>query len=176
MPNMKVRPMTISAMRRKSRRFASDIFLSPNGGYLACLLCAGSLDHLVGKREQIIGYVQPKRLCRLQVNKQLELGRPQHRQVLGLYTLENAASVTADLVVRFRQVCSITDQTAVNCVIALPVNGRDGMACRQRDELRTPEVIEILIGHDDERAGPMLGERLECRVDLACGSGAHDID
>src|SRR5262249_46324203 len=45
-----------------------------------------SLDHLVGKREQIIGYVQPKRLCRLQVNKQLELGRPQHRQVLGLYT------------------------------------------------------------------------------------------
>src|SRR6516162_3575956 len=55
-----------------------------------------SLDHLVGKREQIIGYVQPKRLCRLQVNKQLELGRPQHRQVLGLFTLENAASVTAD--------------------------------------------------------------------------------
>jgi hypothetical protein len=45
-------------------------------------------DHLVGKREQIIGYVQPKRLCRLQVNKQLELGRPQHRQVLGLFTLE----------------------------------------------------------------------------------------
>jgi hypothetical protein len=29
MPNMKVRPMTISAMRRKSRRFASDIFPSP---------------------------------------------------------------------------------------------------------------------------------------------------
>src|SRR6516162_58348 len=135
-----------------------------------------SLDHLVGKREQIIGYVQPKRLCRLQVNKQLELGRPQHRQVLGLYTLENAASVTADLAVRFRQVCSITDQTAVNCVIALPVNGRDGMACRQRDKLCTPEVIEILIGHDDERARPMLGERNESRVDLACGSGAHDID
>src|SRR5215831_8765020 len=34
MPNMKVRPMTISAMRRKSRRFASDIFPSPNGGQL----------------------------------------------------------------------------------------------------------------------------------------------
>src|SRR5262249_49630778 len=40
MPSMKVRPMTISAMRRKSRRFASDIFPSPNGGQLARLLRA----------------------------------------------------------------------------------------------------------------------------------------
>jgi hypothetical protein len=32
---MKVRPMTIRAMRRKSSRFASDIFASPNGGQLA---------------------------------------------------------------------------------------------------------------------------------------------
>src|SRR5215831_2168618 len=40
MPNMKVRPMTISAMRRKSRRLASDIFASPNGWQLARLLCA----------------------------------------------------------------------------------------------------------------------------------------
>jgi hypothetical protein len=27
-------------MRRKSRRFASDIFASPNGGQIARLLCA----------------------------------------------------------------------------------------------------------------------------------------
>jgi hypothetical protein len=32
--------MTISAMRRKSRRFASDIFAPPNGGQLARLLPA----------------------------------------------------------------------------------------------------------------------------------------
>jgi hypothetical protein len=32
--------MTISAMRRKSRRFASDIFASPNGWQLAWLLRA----------------------------------------------------------------------------------------------------------------------------------------
>jgi hypothetical protein len=80
-------------------------------------------DQLVGKREQIIGYAQPKRLCGLRVNKQLELGRPQHRQVVGPCTPENAAIVAADLAVRFRRVCSITDQTAVNRVIALPVNG-----------------------------------------------------
>src|SRR5215831_14634306 len=40
MPNMKVRPMIISAMRRKSRRFASDIFASPNGWQLVRLLGA----------------------------------------------------------------------------------------------------------------------------------------
>ena len=38
MPNMKVRPIAIRAMRRKSRRLASDIFASPNGGQLARLL------------------------------------------------------------------------------------------------------------------------------------------
>src|SRR5262249_39413453 len=34
MPNMKISPMTIRATRRKSRRFASDMFTSPNGGSL----------------------------------------------------------------------------------------------------------------------------------------------
>src|SRR6516225_10855599 len=34
MPNMKVRPMTIRAMRRKSRRFASDILHLPTGMHI----------------------------------------------------------------------------------------------------------------------------------------------
>src|SRR5215468_6042582 len=34
MPNMKISPMTIRATRRKSRRFASNMFTSPNGGSL----------------------------------------------------------------------------------------------------------------------------------------------
>jgi hypothetical protein len=47
MPNMKVRPITISAMRRKSRRFASDIFASPRvGSLLGCCARAAS-GHVV---------------------------------------------------------------------------------------------------------------------------------
>ena len=52
-----------------------------------------SLDHLVGKREQLIRHVKAKRPSGLQINHQLELSRLGDWQVARIVTLENATSV-----------------------------------------------------------------------------------
>ena len=49
------------------------------------------------------------------------------------------------------------------------------MARRQRDELFAP-ADEERIGGDKERAGPLLDESCERRVDLAFGAGLQDME
>ena len=55
------------------------------------------LEDLVGEREQIVRNGNPERLCRLEVDDQLELGCVEDRQVRGLRPLENPRSIEPDL-------------------------------------------------------------------------------
>ena len=57
--------------------------------------------------------VKSKCPCGLEVDQQLELRRSQHRQLIGLGTLENAPGILADLAVRVREIGSIADQAAI---------------------------------------------------------------
>jgi hypothetical protein len=50
-------------------------------------------DHLVGAGEKGRRHIEPKRLCRLQVDHQLVLGRSLHGKVGWLLTLEDAIDV-----------------------------------------------------------------------------------
>src|SRR5262245_26776139 len=59
--------------------------------------CAASLDHLVGGGEQRLGHVEAEHPRGLSVDDQFEFGRLHNRQVHGLGTLEDAASIDAGL-------------------------------------------------------------------------------
>jgi hypothetical protein len=60
-------------------------------------ICATSLDYFVGNREHARWDGEAECLGGLEVDRQLELGRSQDRQVGGLLALENPAGVDADL-------------------------------------------------------------------------------
>jgi hypothetical protein len=51
------------------------------------------LDHLVGKRQELVRHVEAQRLGGPEVDHQLELGRLQDRQVGWLRAFEEAADV-----------------------------------------------------------------------------------
>src|SRR5206468_4767584 len=55
------------------------------------------------------------------------------------------------------------------------INRRNGMACRQRDELLAP-AVEERIGAEDERASTQLDEGRKSCVDLAFGGGLHELE
>jgi hypothetical protein len=56
-----------------------------------------SLNHLVGKREQLIRHGEGERLCSLEINRQLEFGRLGDREVGGFGALEDATGIDAGL-------------------------------------------------------------------------------
>src|SRR5215467_8421919 len=58
-------------------------------------LFAFSFDHLVGKRQQLVGHSQSECLSGLEVDHQVVLDRVLHGQVGRLLTLENAVDITS---------------------------------------------------------------------------------
>jgi hypothetical protein len=55
------------------------------------------LNHLVGDGEKSLRHLNAERSRRLQIDHELKLGRPQHRQIGGLLTFEDAPDVDAGL-------------------------------------------------------------------------------
>src|SRR5262249_59831091 len=81
-----------------------------------------SVDHLVGEREQLVGYFEAERLSGLEIDDELVLGRRLHRQVGWLLTLQNTIDVGGCAPERVDCIRSIGDQSAASGVIAYGVD------------------------------------------------------
>src|SRR5215472_14552432 len=114
-----------------------------------------SLDHLVGGAQQRRRYVKPENSCGLQVDDELELRRPYHRQVGWLLPLEDAPCIDTDLPIPFSRARSVAHQPADFDMLPECINRRQPIVRRQRYELHT-SVIQQLIGSNYERAGSSL--------------------
>src|SRR5271169_2669842 len=68
---------------------------------------ADLFDHLVGRCKQRLWNIETERFSGFQVDHQLEFGGLLHWQIGGLCTLEDAASVIADLVIYLRKARSV---------------------------------------------------------------------
>src|SRR5712664_193226 len=66
-------------------------------------------DHFVGEGEQFVRNGDTERLRRLKVDNQLYFGYLQYREVGRVGTLENLASVNAELALPFRPATTVTD-------------------------------------------------------------------
>ncbi len=111
---------------------------------------AASLDHLVGECEQVRRYRETERFRGLDIDHQFERGWLHHRQVRWLLPFEDAASVTADLLIRLRKVRSVTHQTARRRELTPFVYSRNRILCGERHE-RFALRGEERIGRNDKR-------------------------
>src|SRR5215813_7710775 len=136
---------------------------------------ASLFDHLVGEREQRRRHGKSERSCRLQVDHELELGRPDHRQIGWFFALEDATDIDADLAILLRKVCPVAHQSADIGKHAIEIDRRQAVMCREDQELRTPRG-EQRIGTDEESVGPFLHEARKDCVNVAVAAGGEDLD
>ena len=108
---------------------------------------------------------EAERLGGVQVDHQFKLGRLLDRQIGGLRALEDLPGVDADLAMHAGKAGSIADQAACQGGFTPFVDGRNGMVCRQCDELGAA-AVEEWIAANDERAGVQLDEGVEGGADL----------
>src|SRR5215472_10516885 len=118
-----------------------------------------SLDHLVGGAQQRRWYVKSENPCGLQIDDELELRRPYHRQVRWLLPLEDAPCIDANLPIPLSRARSVAHQAADFDILAEWINRGQPIVRRQRDELHT-SAIEQLIGSDRESVAAGLCARL----------------
>ena len=134
---------------------------------------SASLDHLVGDGEHSWRHLDAERSGRMKVDDELEFGRLQHWQVGGLYALEDAAGIDADLTKRVREVGSVAHQPAGCDKIAIPINRRNPVARRQNGKLHAA-VPEEGVGSDEESIGALARKSGKSSIDLADRRGVED--
>src|SRR5262249_59627929 len=104
-----------------------------------------SFDHLVRAREQHCGHFETEYLARLQVDDELELGRPQDRQVGRPLALENAPAIDADLASEVCKVRSVAYQPASFDALPPGVDRGHPMVRRQRGEVYATAVEQRIL-------------------------------
>src|SRR5262245_35272902 len=92
------------------------------------------LDHLVGCGKQRLRNGQTKRLCGLEIDNQLILGRGLHRHVGWLLALKDAIDIPRGLPGHIVRIGSVGDQAAVYRVIAIRVDRRQFVASGETDD------------------------------------------
>jgi hypothetical protein len=124
-----------------------------------------SFNNMIGAAELGERKGDAERLRGFEVDDQLDLGDLLHRQVGGFFALENAAGVDANAAMGIEIVGSVAHKTAHINELAVCIDGRHGVASRQRDQPLTLGQKEILAA-DHECARPLADKRREGRVNL----------
>src|SRR5262249_41722498 len=96
-----------------------------------------SLNHLVGACEQCRRNRKAKRLCSVEVDNQIELGRLYNWQLGRLGTLENSSGIVAREPPLVWDAGTIADQGTSSGQLAVSVNCRDAMLRGQFSKLAT---------------------------------------
>ena len=98
---------------RKARQLAARVAAlasaAPAGYQFAC---ETSLDHLIGARKERLRHRKPERLGGLEIDHQLECGRPLDRQIGGLGPLKDPSGIDAGLAVCAGEARTIADEAA----------------------------------------------------------------
>src|SRR5215468_9276204 len=132
-----------------------------------------SFDHLVGKRQKLVGNLEAKRLRGLEVNHQLELGRLHDRQGGRLGSFENLPGIHSDLAKCFGEVCAVGDEPPGRNVFAPIINRGNFEVCRQHDNLMKSAEEEWVCAYNECPAS-VLGERSESIIDVTFAAGVKD--
>src|SRR5215471_12716050 len=132
-------------------------------------------DNLVRPCEQHGRQGQAERLDGLEIDHQLEFGRPPHWQVGGLGALENLPDIIAGLVKNARDIGAITHHAAVHDELAQVIDRGDAILRRQCQEL-SAIAGEQRARRDHERAGAALDKARESRLEVALAAGLEHDD
>src|SRR6266540_6356610 len=130
---------------------------------------AVSFDHLVGAQKQRCRHIDAERLGGLEIYDRRDLGRPLHRQIARLGTLENLVDEGCRAAEQVEKVRPICHESAVDGVIGEPDRGQAlpererGHRCRVGEQHR---IVE-----DHERADPFCRHRRKSSLEL--GRRAH---
>src|SRR5947207_84656 len=101
----------MSAVSRKLTLGSSAVSVVTGHNRTKCVAAKDRLfDHFVGQGKQLIGDLNSKNFCRLEINHQVEFGRLKNRQVGRLLAFQNASNVTSAFAIIVRNAVSITDQ------------------------------------------------------------------
>jgi hypothetical protein len=133
----------------------------------------GLFDHLIDLHEQAHRHVKAKRLRSLEIDDQLELGRPIDRQIGWLRALENPRGLDTGSAIGIPEAISVAHEATVPSHVTIDIDSWNCVLCRQRDELFAP-ICEERIARDDERADSILHHCRERGVDVDRGSGSQD--
>ena len=131
-----------------------------------------SFDHLVCDQLHRGRDREAKRLGGLEVDDQLELGRPQYRKTGRAFAFQDAAGVTAELPISLRQLRAVAHQSAGDRELTPFIDRGDGLACSERDDLITVTIEEGIAGNQ-QRSGALCIEIRKCLVDLGLIGGAN---
>jgi hypothetical protein len=102
------------------------------------LICAVSLDHLVGNSEHAGGNCEAERLGSFEVEDEFEFGGLLDWQLPGLLTFQNPPGIAAPLTIRFDFSGAVAHQTTGGGEVSPIVNRGYCVACGQRREPFAP--------------------------------------
>src|SRR6516164_5949183 len=132
-------------------------------------------DHLVGERKQVRRHRETERFRGLDIDHQFELGWLHHWQIRWLLPSEDAASVTADLMIRPGKVSVVTHQTARRGELTPFVYSGNRILCGERHE-RFALRGEERIGRNEKRTSRLSNKRRKSCAELVCSGDFYNID
>src|SRR6516162_488417 len=150
----------ISIPRSSNGSVAYDRFAARRESSVSAGTLGSLLDDLLGAYQQRERKFDPERLCRFEVDGQLNSCDLLHREVRRLVAPENAPGVDANLAVKIADAATIAHQAAGLDELTVRVDRRQRVADRQRRKLCRAPGREVTVA-DQDRTNALLRKRCE---------------